>query len=94
MGHGDTNVGSKFDNSVYWNFIDRDLYQSKGFTDSLKIGILLLNVYHFFVKQNCLWQCLYNVFNTDRAVIGKGPNGNSMLVQILRLNLDSSSKYI
>ena len=50
MGHGDTNVGSKFDNSVYWNFIDRDVYQSKGFTDSLKIGILLLNVYHFFVK--------------------------------------------
>lgn len=50
MGHGDTNVGASYDNSVYWNFIDRELYNSNEFTDSLKVLILVLNVYHFFIK--------------------------------------------
>jgi uncharacterized membrane protein len=46
----DMNVGASFDNTVYWNFLSREVYYSNWFTDWLKVLTLVFNVYHFFIR--------------------------------------------
>jgi len=65
FGHGPGKqdlVGAKFENSIYWTFLSREQYYSQEFNNQLKIGMVALNVFYFFIRQNCLTQCILNVF--------------------------------
>lgn len=58
-------MGSDHAQTIFWSFVPIDLYLDKErFGDRLKMGILLINIWHFFVKQNALWQCLTNLLYT------------------------------
>jgi hypothetical protein len=68
-GHKSVNVGADYNHSVYWTFISSDLYNSHWFTDRLKLAILALNTYYFFIRQWCLPQCLYHVLGFKLKLI-------------------------
>lgn len=45
--------------SIFWTFIDEETYFDKSaMADKLKIGLIGMNIYHFFFKQKCLIPCL------------------------------------
>lgn len=58
------NVGAHYTLTIFWTFLDKDLYYSKEWNDGLKIGILVLNVYHFFIRKWCFPKCIENLLNT------------------------------
>lgn len=52
------------DLTIFWGFIDYETYiDFWSMTVYLKLAIPILNVYHFFIRKNCLWQCLDNLFS-------------------------------
>ena len=53
-GHGNTSVGASYHHTVYWNFLSEELYHDVEHIKKLKIAILGLNVYYFFIRQNCV----------------------------------------
>lgn len=58
-------MGAAHDHSIFWSWVPVELYNDKEhFGDRLKISILLINVWHFFIKQNALPQCLSNLYYT------------------------------
>ena len=47
------------DLSIFWTFIPYDTYFCQHcFADKLKIGMVLVNIYHFFIRKMCLVPCL------------------------------------
>ena len=62
------NVGAHYSLTIFWTFLDKDLYYSKSWNDGLKLGILVLNVYHFFIRKWCLPRCIQNLMGTFSAV--------------------------
>ena len=45
--------------TIFWGFIPHDIYFDKSaMADKLKIGMLVANVYHFFIRKRCLVPCL------------------------------------
>lgn len=65
FGHGPGKqdlVGAKYENSIYWTFVSRELYYSQAFNNQLKLGMLAMNAVYFFMRQNCFLQCVLNVF--------------------------------
>ena len=47
-------LASHIELTVFWSWIDRDCYFKKEcFADRVKLGILVVNVYHFFVRKWC-----------------------------------------
>ena len=53
------------DLSIFWTFISEETYFNKeAFADKLKIGMVLVNIYHFFFRKMCLIPCLTNLFRT------------------------------
>jgi len=51
--------------SIFWTFIPADIYFDKSrFSDRVKIGMVVANIYHFFIRKGCTAQCFTNLFNT------------------------------
>jgi hypothetical protein len=45
--------------SIFWTFISKETYFNKeAFADKLKIGMILVNIYHFFFRKMCFIPCL------------------------------------
>jgi len=62
--------------SIFWTFLSWDCYYDRTcMADPVKIGILVVNVYHFFVRKWCLPQCLNNLFKTFNPPAGIKDNG-------------------
>lgn len=51
--------------SILWTFIPEEVYFTKHlFADRVKAMMLLLNVWHFFIRKWCTPQCFTHLFNT------------------------------
>ena len=61
------NVGAHFGLTIFWKFIDEDLYYSKEWNDGLKLGIVVLNIYHFFIRKWCFPKCFENLMNSFKS---------------------------
>ena len=58
-------MGSSQHHSIFWSWVPKDLYENKElFADRLKVSILFINIWHFFVIQNSLPLCINNLMNT------------------------------
>lgn len=57
-------LGACQENSVWWNFIDEELYKKGSWLNFLQMVILSINIYYFFIRRNCLPRCLSQLFNT------------------------------
>jgi hypothetical protein len=56
------------DDSVFWTFVDKDTYYDKSkLADTIKPLMLIGNVYYFFIRKNCLPQCLYQLRDTIKV---------------------------
>ena len=51
---------------------EEDYFIKERFSDIVKRAMLLTNIYHFFVKQNCIYQCFENLFRTFDATLKLG----------------------
>jgi hypothetical protein len=60
-GRGGAGRGSQYCWSIYWKFISESLYDSNQFLIFTQASILVLNIYHFFVRQNSFWRCFSNI---------------------------------
>ena len=56
-------LAAKYLNTIFWTFIDQDLYEQKWFADGLKACMLLANVWFFFITKRCFNQCFYNLMH-------------------------------
>lgn len=61
-----THHGAAYSSTIYWQFLTRGEYNSWLFCELLKISQLGVNVYYFFIRRNCLPQCLANLAATFR----------------------------
>ena len=51
--------------SILWTWVPHDLYIDKErFSDRLFKAMILINIWHFFVRKWCLPKCLDNLFST------------------------------
>lgn len=56
--------GSMYDLTIYFQFIDRQIYYKQWFIDGLKLAMLSVNVWYFFIRRACIFKCFLNIFNT------------------------------
>lgn len=57
--------GGMYGVSMLWNgVVSQETFEQPWFSPLLFKCILLQNVYFFFIRQNCLPQCLQNLFST------------------------------
>jgi hypothetical protein len=58
-------MAAHIDLSIFWTFIDQDCYfHYPCLAFKLRIAMLLLNVYHFFIRKWCFPRCFENLFKT------------------------------
>lgn len=51
--------------SIFWTFIPSDVYFNKeAFSDKVKIGMVVANIWHFFIRKGALVPCFQNLFAT------------------------------
>ena len=50
---GEISHGSNYEYTLYWSFISPEIYHSLQFINLLKILMLFVNVYYFFIRKNC-----------------------------------------
>ena len=50
----DRNMAAMYEWSKWWTFIDEELFYKTAWLDFLKQMILVVNVYYFFIRRNCL----------------------------------------
>lgn len=53
--------GARYENSIMWRFISSDSFYSDFFMTYTQLSIIVLNIYHFFIKLNALPRCLSNL---------------------------------
>ena len=46
--------GAVYQYTLYWQFVGKKIYNSQWFGDYLKIGMLAINVYYFFIRRLCI----------------------------------------
>ena len=50
--------------TIFWKFIPEEIYETKELlADRLKIALVSLNIYHFFIRKMCLQQCISNIWH-------------------------------
>ena len=50
--------------SIFWTFVPNEFYYDRnGLAKYARIGMLGLNVFHFFIRKGCLKKCLVNLFD-------------------------------
>jgi hypothetical protein len=47
-------VGSQYGISLWWRFIDESTYYKDSFLSFLKVCMLSINIWYFFIRRNCL----------------------------------------
>lgn len=55
--------GSSLDNTIFWNRIPFHIYYKKWFIEMLKKIMMLINVWFFFIRMNCMPQCVLNLLD-------------------------------
>ena len=63
-GSEESTHGASYEMSIYWQFIGRPLFYSPEFVKYMKLTILGLNVYYFFIRKWCLIECFKALFRT------------------------------
>jgi hypothetical protein len=47
-------MASNHDSTIFWRFIPKEIYEVKELlADRLKLGVILTNIFHFFIRKNC-----------------------------------------
>ena len=64
-------IGALYKNSFWWHFIDETIYYKDAFLAFLKLCMLGINIWYFFIRRNCLPQCLFQLANTFSGSIKK-----------------------
>lgn len=59
-GDKDRQYGSLYDWTIYWQMIDRRIYYKWWFVALLKLTMLAINVWYFFVRRFCVMDSVYN----------------------------------
>ena len=50
--------------TIFWDFVPGDFYYARdGLAKYCKIGIVSMNVWHFFIKQGALMPCINNLID-------------------------------
>jgi len=58
---GDHGMAALYGLSYFWKFLAEATYGNLNFPKVLKLGIILVNIYYFFIKKLCLNKCLLNL---------------------------------
>jgi hypothetical protein len=64
-------VAADYIATIFWHFIDIDIYYNPQFAYCLKIGMLCVNIFHFFIKKNAFPRCFKNLLETFDSNKGK-----------------------
>lgn len=60
-------VASYYHHSIFWTFVPQECYESwPCLALKLRIAMLGLNIYHFFIRKWCWRQCFENLFKSSR----------------------------
>ena len=85
------NVGAHHSLSIFWTFLDEETYYSKWWNDGLKASILMLNIYHFFIRKWCLPRCLTNLMNTFSPALSSpvptDPKDTKLIIELLTIGM-------
>ena len=58
-------IAAEYSHSIFWRFLSEETYYTREkLAVFVKPATLGLNIYHFFIRKNCLPTCLNNLFNT------------------------------
>lgn len=49
--------GASVVNNMYWRFLGEEIFMSDVFVPSLKLAMVGVNIYYFFIRRWCLPQC-------------------------------------
>ena len=61
-------LAAGYPNTIFWSFMDdKKVYHEEWFADSLKVGMLFVNVWFFFVTKNAFPKCFSNLINTFKS---------------------------
>jgi hypothetical protein len=66
--------GANFKETYYWSFLGEELYDALVKREMATVPILAVNTYYFFVRRNCLFQSLKNIFkfSSETKLTAKG----------------------
>lgn len=73
---GDHGMAAVYGLSFFWRFLDESTYGNKLFPTALKLGMLLVNVYYFFIRKLCFSKCIQNLETTLKS---KPDKSNKMM---------------
>lgn len=76
-------VGAQYEISLWWRFVPEEMYYKDSFLTFLKLCMLAINVWYFFIRRNCLPQCLSQLVGT----FGKAKNVMTALDRNLCIEL-------
>jgi hypothetical protein len=58
-------IAAEYSHSIFWRFLSEETYYTREkLAVFVKPATLALNIYHFFLRKNCLPQCLSNLLET------------------------------
>lgn len=70
--------------TILWNFVDEKCYFDKScLSDKVKVGMLLANIWFFFVRKNCIPQCLKNLVELKGRQVSKRLTIELLVIQYM-----------
>ena len=57
-GEEEKKMGAHHENTIYWGFIEKEIYLQEWFVNLLIMAALFLNVFYFFIRRGMLWKCI------------------------------------
>jgi len=60
-GSKDTRRGAVIAHTVYFFYLSNDFYHSEEFILYTRLAIIFVNVYYFFLRSGCMFQCIKNI---------------------------------
>ena len=62
--------GAVYPHSMFWQFVGETYYMSETFCMAMKVAVLGINVYYFFIRRWCLPDCIYNLLGAQKKQFG------------------------
>ena len=59
--------GATQDMSIFWHQVSREIYYSDTFVKLLKIAMLSVNVWFFFIRKFCVPKCILNLLTCNES---------------------------
>ena len=53
--------GATQDMSIFWHQVSKEIYYSEGFAPRLKMIMMFINIWFFFIRKFCVPRCLMNL---------------------------------